>query len=138
METKTTLTLDQPARYRIRLQGRISADLSDWLTEAVVDFEGGQTIATGGVCDQAALFGLLSFVRDLGVPLLSVEFLPYQKENQMNKNLLKTIFFGVAVAMGIAVVVLNIVNPLTLAGTTTLLGIGVAALGIAGLQKEHA
>ena len=56
------------------------------------------------------------------------------KENEMNKNLLRTIFTGVALAMGIAVVVLNIVNPLSLTGTTSLLGIGVAALGIAGLQ----
>jgi hypothetical protein len=54
----------------------------------------------------------------------------------MNKSLLKTIFYAIAVAMGIAVVVLNIVNPLTLLGTTSLLGIGVAALGVAGLQKE--
>ncbi len=54
----------------------------------------------------------------------------------MNKNLLKTIFNGIAVAMGVAVVVLNIVNPLTLANATSLLGIGVLALGIAGLQKE--
>ena len=56
----------------------------------------------------------------------------------MNKNLLKTIFYGIAVAMGIAVVVLNIVNPLSLTGATSLLGIGVAALGIAGLRKEQA
>ena len=54
----------------------------------------------------------------------------------MNKNLLKTIFNAIAAAMGIAVVVLNIVNPLTLTGATSLLGIGVVALGIAGLQKE--
>ena len=54
----------------------------------------------------------------------------------MNKNLLKTIFYGIAVAMGIAVIMLNIVNPLTLAGATSLLGIGVLALGITGLQKE--
>ena len=53
----------------------------------------------------------------------------------VNKNLLNTIFNGVAVAMGVAIVVLNIVNPLSLTGTTSLLGIGVAALGIAGLQK---
>ncbi len=53
----------------------------------------------------------------------------------MNKNLLSTIFNGIAVAMGVAVVVLNIVNPLTLTNATTLLGIGVLALGIAGLQK---
>ena len=54
----------------------------------------------------------------------------------MNKNLLKTIFNGVAVAMGITIIILNIVNPLTLTGVTSLLGIGVAALGIANLQKE--
>lgn len=42
----------------------------------------------------------------------------------MNKSLLTTLFYG------IAVVVLNIVDSLTLPG------FGVAALGVAGLQKE--
>jgi hypothetical protein len=50
------------------------------------------------------------------------------------KNL-NVIFNGVAVAMGVAIIVLNIVNPLSLTGATTLLGIGIAALGIANLQK---
>jgi hypothetical protein len=50
------------------------------------------------------------------------------------KNL-NVVFNGIAVAMGIAIVVLNIVNPLSLTGATTLLGIGVAALGIANLRK---
>ncbi len=50
------------------------------------------------------------------------------------KNL-NVVFNGIAVAMGIAIVVLNIVNPLSLTGTTSLLGIGVAALGIANLRK---
>ena len=59
-----------------------------------------------------------------------------KQEDEMNKNLLKTVFNGVALAMGVAVIVLNIVNPPTLAGTTSMLGIAVAALGIAGLQKE--
>ncbi len=54
----------------------------------------------------------------------------------MNQNLLKTVFNGVALAMGIAIIVLNIVNPPSLANATSLLGIGVAALGMAGLQKE--
>lgn len=54
----------------------------------------------------------------------------------MNKDLLNTIFNGVALAMGVAIIVLNIVNPPTLASATTMLGVGVAALGIAGLQKE--
>ena len=60
-----------------------------------------------------------------------------QLEDTMNKNLLKTIFYGLALAMGVAVIVLNIVNPPTLTSTTTMLGMGVAALGIAGLQKEQ-
>jgi hypothetical protein len=50
------------------------------------------------------------------------------------KNLI-VIFNGIAVAMGVAIIVLNIVNPLSLTGATTLLGIGIAALGIANLQK---
>lgn len=50
------------------------------------------------------------------------------------KNL-NVVFNGIAVAMGIAIIVLNIVNPLSLTGATTLLGIGVAALGIANLRK---
>ena len=75
MNTKP-LSLDQPAHYRLRLQGRLKADWTDWLLEASAVFEDDQTILTGTVRDQAALFGLLSFVRDLGAPLLSVEYIP--------------------------------------------------------------
>ena len=53
----------------------------------------------------------------------------------MDRNLLKTIFYGLALAMGVAVVVLNIVNPPPVTTVGTLLGVGVAVLGIAGLQK---
>jgi len=51
----------------------------------------------------------------------------------MKPNLLKTICNGIAVAMGVAVIVTNIVSPL--AGASNLLGIAVTALGIAALQK---
>jgi len=54
----------------------------------------------------------------------------------MHKNLPNTIFNGLALAMGVAVIVLNIVSPLSLANATTLLAFGVGALGVAGLQKE--
>jgi hypothetical protein len=53
----------------------------------------------------------------------------------MKPNMLKTIFNAIAVAMGIAVIVTNIVNPLAMNGVTTLLALGVAALGVAALQK---
>lgn len=75
MKTKPTLTLDKPAEYRLRLQGRVTADWGDWLTDASVRFEDNQTVVNGVVRDQAALFGLLSFVRDLGAPLISVKYI---------------------------------------------------------------
>lgn len=53
----------------------------------------------------------------------------------MKYDLIKTIGNGIAVAMGVAVVVTNLVNPLTLANATTQLGIGLVALGIAALKK---
>ena len=39
---------------------------------AVVLTEDGDTLLTGPVADQAALFGLLRKVRDLGLPLVSI------------------------------------------------------------------
>jgi hypothetical protein len=75
-----------PARYQVRLQGQISADWSDWLSELDVTAEGRSpaimTVLTGTVKDQAALFGLLSFIRDLGVALISVNYLPDPKLGQ--------------------------------------------------------
>jgi hypothetical protein len=70
-----TLFLDQPARYHLCLQGRVHADWTDWLPDAHVIIEADQTVLTGTVRDQAALFGLLSFIRDLGAPLRLVEFI---------------------------------------------------------------
>jgi hypothetical protein len=76
METQYIPHPDRPAFYRLRLQGRVNAEWSDWLNEIEVTYGESQpaiTTITGEVRDQAALFGLLSFVRDLGVPLIAVE-----------------------------------------------------------------
>jgi hypothetical protein len=73
------LTPHESARYRLKLQGRLSMDWSDWLTDVAVDFDNkGQAVVTtitGTVRDQAGLFGLLSSVRDLGAPLIAVEWI---------------------------------------------------------------
>jgi hypothetical protein len=74
MNTKPFLP-DQPARYQLCLQGRLNADWTDWLSDAVTTFDGDQTLLTGTVRDQSALFGLLSFIRDLGAPLLLVKYI---------------------------------------------------------------
>jgi hypothetical protein len=80
MDTNELLTPNLPARYSLRLQGRVRADWSDWLTDAKVHYDIKNrvivTVVSGTVRDQSALFGLLSFVRDLAIPLLSLEAIP--------------------------------------------------------------
>ncbi len=75
----TLPTLTQPAAYRIRIAGRVRNGWADFLSslrESVLDAGGSPvTELTGTVPDQAALFGLLCHIRDLGLPLISVEFI---------------------------------------------------------------
>ena len=70
----TNITQSKPAPvYEIRLRGHVDR-------HRVTTFEGfdvthhpdGETILTGDVPDQAALYGILNRLRDLGVPLVSV------------------------------------------------------------------
>lgn len=139
MNTKAIPNPDQPAPYRLSLRGYVTANWSDWLSDPSITFVGSGrasiTTVTGMVRDQAALFGLLSFVRDLGVALIAIEFIPSTKETEMKTNVVKTICNAIAIAMGVAIVVLNIVNPPSLASATTMLAIGVAALGLANFLK---
>jgi hypothetical protein len=65
--------LDQPMVYQIRLKGHLGPGWADWFGGLAVTLEeGGETLLTGPVVDQAALHGLLRNVRDLGMPLISV------------------------------------------------------------------
>jgi len=61
------------ADYRIKLKGRLDPKWSDWFEQMKISTEGGETILTGPVADQAALHGLLIRIRDLNLMLLSVE-----------------------------------------------------------------
>lgn len=62
-----------PMVYKIRLLGHLSRQWTNWLEGATITLEeDGNTLLTATVVDQAALHGLLRKVRDLGIPLLSV------------------------------------------------------------------
>ncbi len=64
---------DQPLVYQIRLQGHLGRNWTDWFGDVTITLEdNGETLLTGPVVDQAALYGLLRKVRDLGLPLISV------------------------------------------------------------------
>jgi hypothetical protein len=57
----------------IRVKGRIDEHWSDWFEDMEVTHNGqGETILTGGVVDQSALYGLIAKLRDLGLSLVSV------------------------------------------------------------------
>ena len=64
---------DQPQVCQIRIKGHLSQQWTDWFEGLTITLEeNGDTLLTGVVVDQVALHGLLKKVRDLGVPLLSV------------------------------------------------------------------
>jgi hypothetical protein len=59
--------------YQIRIKGHLDSQWTDWFEGLTITLEeDGDTLLTGPVADQAALHGLLRKVRDLGMPLVSV------------------------------------------------------------------
>jgi hypothetical protein len=62
-----------PTVYQIRIKGHLGRQWTDWFEGLAITLEeDGDTLVTGPVVDQSALHGLLKKVRDLGMPLLSV------------------------------------------------------------------
>ena len=59
--------------YQIRVKGRLDPSWSLWFDNMTLTFEKGETAITGAVADQAALHGLLTKVRDLGLTLIDVK-----------------------------------------------------------------
>jgi hypothetical protein len=64
---------DHPRVYQIRLRGHLGPPRMDWFEGLTITLEeDGNTLLVGSVIDQAELHGILKKVRDLGMPLLSV------------------------------------------------------------------
>jgi hypothetical protein len=69
--------------YHIRLQGHLDSGWGEWfggVTVAATD--DGTTLLICQVIDQASLHGLLRQIRDLGLPLLSVNRIPHSPEGR--------------------------------------------------------
>jgi hypothetical protein len=86
-----------PQVYQIEIKGQLDKGWADWFEGmAVTQEDNGITLLTGPVIDQSALHGLLKKVRDLGLPLLSVNIVevdqaisPANKNQNQNKRMEK-------------------------------------------------
>jgi hypothetical protein len=72
-----SLQFDQTATYQIKVRGRLDERWAPWFEGMSIAFEQAEhgstmTVLTGSIVDQAALYGLISRMRDLGLPLISV------------------------------------------------------------------
>ena len=62
------------AVYQIRVRGHLNSRWSRWFEGLSISHqEDGTTLLTGTIVDQPALHGVIIKIRDLGLPLLSVE-----------------------------------------------------------------
>ena len=60
-------------QIEIQVKGQIDKRWSEWLEGLTVRHtEEGETVLTGSVVDQAALYRLIAKLRDLGLPLTAV------------------------------------------------------------------
>jgi hypothetical protein len=66
-------------QYEIRVRSHLDARWFDRFEGLTISLTpAGETIITGPIVDQAALYGLLNRIRDLGLELLSVQQLPVE------------------------------------------------------------
>ncbi len=65
--------VSQSKVYQIRIKGHLRSQWKEWFEGLTITIEeDGNTLLTGSLIDQASLHGILKKVRDLGMPLLSV------------------------------------------------------------------
>ena len=75
-EQKSNPDADQQTIYQFKLKGHLSQQWLNWFEGLIVTLEeDGNTLLSGTVVDQSALHGILKKIRDLGMPLLSMNLI---------------------------------------------------------------
>ncbi len=78
---------DPSIHYEIRLKGHVNAQWSGWFDGLTISLEdSGNTCLTGRITDQAALHGLLAKIRDLGLPLISLQSVSSPQETETHNH----------------------------------------------------
>lgn len=69
--------------YKIKIKGILDKKWSDWFDEfSITYYKEKETILMGPIPDQGALHGLLAKIRDLGLPIISVERISQENRNE--------------------------------------------------------
>ena len=89
-EQRSKRGLDQPKIFQIRIQGHLSQQWTDWFEGFTITLEeDGNTLLSGPVVDQSALHGILKKIRNLGMPLLSVNSVDPDPATKTDTGLVK-------------------------------------------------
>ena len=80
-DSKHKTDSSQPMVYQIRIEGHLDFQWSDCFGGLTITLENGDTLLTGPIVDQSALFGLLKKIRDLGMPLVSLNRVAVEKSD---------------------------------------------------------
>ena len=62
--------------YEFKIEGCLGDEWRDWFGDLQMAHEGGATVLWGPVSDQAAVYGIIARLRNLGLTLLSVNQRP--------------------------------------------------------------
>lgn len=69
--------------YQFKVKGHLDRRIGDRFAGlSITKLPNGETVLTGPVIDQAALYGVLISIRDLGIPLLAVNRLSEHVEHK--------------------------------------------------------
>ena len=78
----------RPMVYEIRIKGHLGQQWRHWFMGLNILLEAdGNTVLAGAVVDQSALHGILKKVRDLGMPLVSVNLVGSVSEDLLTGGL---------------------------------------------------
>lgn len=72
--------MGKPSFYVIRVEGQLDESWSSWFADMAIEVtEGGETVLSGPLTDEAALHGVLMKIRDLSLPLVAVQRRQYPR-----------------------------------------------------------
>jgi len=75
-----------PDEYEITVKGRLDPAWSEWLGLQVKPSTRGDTVLCGWLADQAALWGVLTKIRDLGLALCELRLCERRQAENENRE----------------------------------------------------